>query len=48
MRQFGFSEGKGTVGAIAELMSIAKEARRGTYVMREICAVLMIDVRSAF
>lgn len=46
--QFGFRRGRSTYGAIAEVINIADEAKRGTWRTRELCVLITLDVKNAF
>lgn len=47
-RQYGFREGRSTVGAVKEVLKIAQYANQGTWRTRELCLLITLDIRNAF
>ena len=47
-RQFGFRRGCSTLGALEQVMQVAEQERRRTLKTRNLCLVILLDVKNAF
>lgn len=47
-KQYGFREGRSTIGVVKEVLSIAQSANQGTWRTRELCFLITLNIRNAF